>query len=350
MIQNKRYLSAQLIITILLTILMVGCSLSSSTTADAPAADNFDGTIDVQFSWFNNVEFAGFYEAAAKNYYNDADISVNLVEGGINASGYIDPVQQVLEGNADFGVIGSDQILLARSQGHPLVAVASIYQRSPVVLISAGDKGIISPRDLIGRKVGVQPTGSVTDIAYRAMLDKLNINQSQITEVTDVNFGSVDAIFDGQVDAMQAFLTNQGAVAQLRSEDVNLLWVSDYINMYSNVIFTTEAMIQNHPDVVRRFVQATVQGMETAVHNPDATAQLIVSQYASGSDLAAAQRGMRLSVPLIAPPGHNPGEMEVPVWNGAHEIMLDQGLLDAPLDNVASAYTVEFLSDEVATR
>lgn len=350
MIQKKRRYFAQLSILLLVVLLMAGCGLSTTSTTTAPMADTFDGTVDIQFSWFHNVEFAGFYQSVANQYYADENVSVNLLEGGINDNGYIDPVQQVLDGNADFGVIGSDQIFLARSQGHPLVAVASIYQQSPVVLISAGDKEIISPRDLVGRRVGVQPTGSVTDIAYRAMLDKLNINQSQITEVSDINFGSVDPIFDGEVDVMQAFLTNQGAVAQLRSKDVNLLWVSDYINMYSNVIFTTEAMVQNHPDVVRGFVQATVRGMETAVNNPDDTAELIVRQYAPNADLAAIQRGMRLSVPLISPPGHTPGAMDPTVWRSAQDIMLSQGLLDAPLDDITSAYTVEFLSNEVATR
>lgn len=351
MIQKKQRSFAQFLAILLLVALITGCGASAPTaTTSSPAADTFDGTVDIQFSWFHNVEFAGFYEAESNQYYEDADVEVNLLEGGINADGYIDPVQQVLSDKADFGVIGSDQILLARSQGQPLVAVAAIYQRSPVVLISASDKGIVSPSDLIGRRVGVQPTGSVTDIAYRAMLDRLNIDPSQITAVSDINFGSVDPIFNGEVDAMQAFLTNQGAVAQLRSEGVNVLWVSDYINMYSNVIFTTEAMIQNHPEVVRGVVQATVRGMETAVKSPDTTAQLIVNQYAAGADLAAVQRGMRLSVPLIAPPGHTPGAMDGPVWNGAHTIMLGQGLLDAPLDDVASAYTVEFLSDEIATR
>lgn len=350
MIQNKRHLLVQLTITVLLIAMTIGCNSAGSPTTGTTAADTFDGTVDIQFSWFHNVEFVGFYEAVAQNYYNDANIDINLLEGGINANGYIDPVQQVLDGQADFGVIGADQILLARSQGHDLVAVASIYQRSPVVLISTKDKGIISPRDLIGRRVGVQPTGSVTDIAYRAMLDKLNIDQAQIDETSDINFGSVDAIFNGEVDAMQAFLTNQGADAQLRSSDVNILWISDYVNMYSNVIFTTEAMIQNHPDVVRSFVQATVRGMEWAVHNPDQAAEQTVRQYSPNADLVAAQRGMRLSVPLINPPGHAPGEMEVPVWNNAHDIMLNQGLLAAPIDNVAAVYTLEFLDDAIAAR
>ena len=326
------------------TLLVTACG--GAAGSEQPAPPPIESS--VQFSWIHDVEFIAFYEADRQGYYADANLEVRLDAGGFDSNGaYIDPVQRVLNGEVDFGVAGADQILRARAQGQPVVAIASIYQRSPVVLMSLGEKNIVSPQDLVGQRIGTQPPSITVGIVYEALLRSQGIDHSELSETSEIDFSTVDPLFNDEVDVMQGFITNQAIQAQLRSDEVNLILMSDYgIDIYSNVIFTTEDMIANHPDRVEAFVRATTRGTQWAVDNPDEAADYALENYIEevpNVDVRAVQtRGMLASIPLLNPAGSRPGMMQAEAWQTAHEILLDQGLLDAPL-NLEEAYTLEFL-------
>ncbi|PKL41519.1 MAG: hypothetical protein CVV41_18185 [Candidatus Riflebacteria bacterium HGW-Riflebacteria-1] len=104
--------------------------------------------VALQLKWRHQFQFAGYYAALAKGYYRDAGLEVSLLEPG----DVPDPVHDVMGGHADFAVTGPD-LLLARAQGHPVVALAVIFQHSPEVLLARKDSGITSLHDLVGRRV-----------------------------------------------------------------------------------------------------------------------------------------------------------------------------------------------------
>jgi NitT/TauT family transport system substrate-binding protein len=121
-----------------------------------------------------------------------------------------------------------------------------------------------------------------------------------------------------------------------------VLLPSDYgIDLYANVIFTTEEMIKTEPDVVEAFVRATTRGMQRAIQDPDAATKLTLAR---GTDLnpASEAESMRLALPLMNPAGSQPGMMTAESWQTAYQILRDQGLLKQELD-VQQAYTLTFL-------
>jgi ABC-type nitrate/sulfonate/bicarbonate transport system substrate-binding protein len=326
-----------LVLTVVLTI---GCNSASQAAPATPKVQT-----SIQFSWLHTIEFVGFYEAIRQNYYADAGLEVRLDGGGFDADGnYIDPVKQVMEGKSDFGITGADVLLAARAQGQPIVAVAAIYQRSPVVLISLPEKNVIRPQDLIGKRVDTEP-GTTVDVAYRALLASQNIDRAQIIETPRTDF-TVAPLFNNSTDVLSGFITNDGVQAQQRREDVKFILMSDYgIDIYSNVIFTTEDMINNKPDLVKDFVAATVKGMQWAVNNPEQAAENVLTQYGDSMepDIKNTQlAGLLISIPLLNPAGSRPGMMTPDNWELAHQFLLDQEILQEPLD-IETAYNLTFV-------
>jgi NitT/TauT family transport system substrate-binding protein len=296
-------------------------------------------TVRVLLPWIHSVEYAGFYMAEAKGHYAKENLTVNVIEFDFNHPA--DPVAEVAAGNAEFGVSGAAAMLLGRAAGKSVVGTTTIYQKNPLVLATLKSRSLTQPADLIGKKVMIDTQGYDGAI-FAAMFVKMGINPTtQVTIVPRADF-SDNPLINGEVDAIDVFLENQPVKLERQGHPVNLISPSDYgVDLYANVIFTTEKRIAEEPDVVERFVRATLRGAQDAVNDPVGSVDLMLER-SSDLDRASEIESMRASLPLIVPAGSKPGMMSAQVWEQGHQIMLDQGLLTAPQD-IAKAYTLKFL-------
>ncbi|MEO8394046.1 MAG: ABC transporter substrate-binding protein, partial [Chloroflexota bacterium] len=321
--------------------LLASCaSVPGATVTPTPKTD-----VKVQLSWVDTIEFAGLYMAESQGYYADQGLNVELQKGGYDSQGnYIDPVQTVLDGQTSFGITGADVILTSRAEGKPLVAIASIYQRSPVALIALSSQNLLHPADLKGKRVATEP-GTSLGISYDALLASQHISHSDITEIPRTDF-TTQPLLSGEVDVLLSFVTDDAINARNFDKGSTLLLMSDYgIDIYTNVIFTTEDMIKNHPDVVERFVRATVQGLQTAVDDPESAANYVLDKFGATftTDYRALQQpGMLVSLPLLKPAGNQAGMMQPEKWERIYQILDSLGLLKQSVD-VQQAYTLDFL-------
>jgi len=333
--KEKSNLRRALFLLLLATSLIAGCATDAAETA-VP-----ESSISVQLSWFGTIEFAGFYAAIEHGYYAQENLDVQLLEGGFDDSGaYIDPVEKVLAGEADFGIFNADSLILARAAGNPVVALAAIYQRNPTVLFSLAEENIRTPQDLVGKRIGVS-FGS-DDIVFTALLHSQGVAASEVTMVPADP--SLNALLAGEVDAQMGFVTNEPVLLRQQGYEVNLILPSDYgIDLYSNLIFTSEDLVEKDPDLVTRFLQATLHGYEEAMDDPDHAAQLSVQRNPE-LDLDGELASMQASLPLLRPAGSPPGMMTVESWQAAYQFMLDQGLLDQPID-IGEVYDLSFLNE-----
>lgn len=327
------------VVIVMLSVVSIVVSACGGSEVEQPAVESTD--VRVQLSWVYNIEFSGLFAAEDQGYYADENLEVDIAAGGYDADGnYIDPVQSVLDGDADFGVAGGEVILQSRAGGAPIVAVASIYQRSPVAFISLAEREIVKPEDMVGQRVAVD-VGSAMEVAFGALLSAQGIDRDEITEVSREDYTGGPLIRD-EVDVMNGFITDEPVGMVLEGYEVNTILASDYgIDIYGDVFFTTEEFIATSPEVVERFLRATLKGYEDAVSDPEYAANLAVSWDESQS-LDYQIASMEASLPLINPAGSPPGMMYAEDWETAHEILLEQGFLDEPL-NVEDAFTVEFL-------
>ncbi|MBI5894548.1 MAG: ABC transporter substrate-binding protein, partial [Desulfobacterales bacterium] len=271
-------------------------------------------------------------------YYDAENLEVRFLEGGQG----IDPAQTLISGQAAFGVLSPEDILIKRAQGAPLTAIAAIYRRSAVVYAAKADSGIRRPADFLGKRLAALGTaGSVRDMEFQlqAMMKKLDLDLSQ-ARLLPYDSEYV-AFYKGDVDVTAAYLT--GGVVRMRQKGLklNLIWPGDYgVHFYSDTLATTETMIDQKPELVTRFLRATLKGWQHAIGDPE-MAVAATLRHAPDPDFQAAM--FEALVPLVHTGQDHIGWMRPEDWERMHQVLMAQKIIATPLD-MNKAFTIRFLA------
>ncbi|MCB9496793.1 MAG: ABC transporter substrate-binding protein [Fibrobacteria bacterium] len=233
----------------------------------------------IALNWFPEAEHAGFFAAQAANLYADAGVEVKLLPGGPGA-----PVlQQVATGRVDFGVSNADEVLIARSQGVPVVAVLAPIQTSPRVIMVHQGSGIRKLSDLRNLTLAIEPQAPFANFLKRKL---------PLEGVRFVPYGgSVAPFVADSTFAQQAYGISEPFVAQQKgAKPVNLL-VSDLgYNPYTSVLVVSEKTLKERPDLVKKVVRASQQGWGRYLQHPEA-ANAAIRAVNSQVDLPVLQFG-----------------------------------------------------------
>ena len=225
----------------------------------------------LQLTWYHEFQFAGYYAAQLKGFYQEEGLEVEIRE---RKPGLL-PVDAVLSGDADFGNATSD-IMLLRMQGKPVVALAVIMQHSPWVLLVRADSGITVPEDLIGKTVSMDM--SYRDVEIEAMFKNENISTGNMTVVRKEP--GVENLINGTVDARVSYMTSQPFDLQKQGFEARVLRPINYgIDFYGDTLFTTERQIRDHPQRVAAFRRASLRGWQYAMEHPEELIDYIYSTY-----------------------------------------------------------------------
>lgn len=310
-------------------------SIVAAALCGVLTAARADESITVRLKWFNQAQFAGFYVAKEKDYYKSEGLNVDIQPGGPD----FPAIQMVAGGNEQFGVTGADQILIARSKGVPVVALAVIFRRNPFVLFSLAKSGIKSPADYVGKNIGVKIGGN-EELIYRAVIAKAAVDKSKLNEVP-VKF-DISPLLAGTVDVWPGYLINEVLAAREKGFDVDIVSPADYgIDLYADTLFTTEKMLAEKPDVVRKFVAASLKGWSSAIGAPEEAAQMTV-KYGAKLTYEHEFAMMKASLPLLKPDAKPVGWMDAANWTAAQKLLVDAGFQKTPVD-VSKAFTVDFI-------
>jgi ABC-type nitrate/sulfonate/bicarbonate transport system substrate-binding protein len=248
---------------VLLVALFVGFYLSSSSTAYAVEK------ITLQLKWHHQFQFAGYYAAQSKGFYQQENLDVNIVEGGRN----VPALKQVLEGAAQYG-IGDADILLSRINGKPVVAIASIFQHSPYVLLSLRESKIKSPQDLIGKRIMLSNDQGATQ--FKAMMNKAGIGLEYVTVLPHT--WNLQDLVNGSVDVVSAYATVEPVQLEAMGYHPSILSNQDYgVDFYGDILFTSQREVVKHPERVDAFLRATKKGWAYAFEHREEIARLIAS-------------------------------------------------------------------------
>lgn len=157
--------------------------------------------IEVQLKWFHSFQFAGYYAAIEKGFYRDEGLEVGLREVD---PGH-DPIDEVIEGKADYGITDTS-LVLASLKNRPLILVAQIFQHSPLVLLTRKDSGLKTPFDLRGKKITSDFIGN-GNTQINALLYK---TLGSLDEVQKQPFSfRFEDLIDRKTDAISAYVTSQ---------------------------------------------------------------------------------------------------------------------------------------------
>ncbi len=288
----------------------------------AEAADRLV-PVTLQLKWRHQFQFAGYYAAVQQGFYRDAGLEVIIREA---AEGQ-DPVQPVLDGAAQFGVGGSD-LILHYAAGKPVVAVAAIFQHSPLVLAVPKRAGLESLHDLAGRPIALEPHSAELEAYLRAE----GVPPDRI--VTVPYAFDPQALAEGRLAALSAYSTDEPFVLHKAGIEVSLFTPrAAGIDFYGDVLFTSRALAENNPRLVQAFLEATRRGWQHALANPEDTADLILSRYSRRHSrehlLYEAEQMHRLILPDLVEIGY----MTLGRWQHVAKIYGELGLvpMDLPL-------------------
>jgi signal transduction histidine kinase/ABC-type nitrate/sulfonate/bicarbonate transport system substrate-binding protein len=229
--------------------------------------------VHLQLPWTHQFQFAGYYAAIEKGYYAKSGLHVVIHEGTPSTV-----IATVLNGQAQYGV-GHSELLWARLQGSPLIALAAIFQHSPSILLTK--KNIITPQDLIGKRVMISNKENITvngDAEFFDLFDKQSVDINKL-QILQSHFDINDLIND-KTDAVQAYITNEVYALQKTGYRFNIINPLDYgVDFYSNVLFTTEDEVNLHTERANLFRQASLDGWRYALEHEDEIIELLHKKY-----------------------------------------------------------------------
>lgn len=228
--------------------------------------------VAVQLKWGHQFQFAGYYAAKEKGFYAEEGLDVTLRLPDRQK----DYIQSVLDGDAVYGTADAG-LLLRWLEGEPVVILAQIFQHSPLVLITLKESGLLSPYELVGKKVMFTAGGRKEPQLAAMFLETLG--SVGMVKAAARPYDTADLV-SGKVDALAAYITDQLYTLEKQGVEFNIINPQSYgIDFYGDNLFTTEKEIAEHPQRVDRMVRATRKGWRYALDHPEEIINLIRSRY-----------------------------------------------------------------------
>jgi diguanylate cyclase (GGDEF)-like protein len=287
--------------------------------------------IVVQLKWVNQFQFAGYYAALEKGFYKEAGLDVILRPNGYNGS-FVSPVDAVVSGDAQFGISNSG-LVLDYLNGKPVVALAATLQHSAVSWLVLEKSGIRSIHDMVNKRLmTVFPLSESLELLEPFRAEGIDPKKLHLTQT----IFDLQPLIDGKIDAYDAYVTNEPFLLEQKGIPYRIIDPRTYgIDFYGDVLFTSQAELQNNPERVEAFRKASMDGWRYAMAHPDEIIDLIVNKYAPQKNrehLRFEARAMwNLMQPDIIEIGHmNPGRwLRIAEIMTEHNRIIDDKILDS---------------------
>ena len=222
--------------------------------------------------WLNQFQFAGYYIAKEKGFYDELGIDLEVIEYSDN----LDVSNKVIESTATYG-IGKSSLIIDKFAGKNIILLSSFFQNSPLVLLTLKTSNIKTPKDLIDKNVMITEDAK-NAIAIKAMIVSQGIKIDELN-IQNHSFDIKDLI-DGKTDAMACFSSNEPFILKEKNIKYNIINPSDYgFDFYEGILFTSEKELKENPTRVQNFNQASIKGWEYAFTHIEETAKIIYEKY-----------------------------------------------------------------------
>jgi NitT/TauT family transport system substrate-binding protein len=270
--------------------ILAGSALLVLAAAAAQAADK----VTIQLKWVTQAQFAGYYVAQDKGFYEAEGLDVTIKAGGPD----IAPTQVIAGGGADIVIDWMPSALASREKGVALVNVAQIFKKSGLMLTCLRDTGIKSPEDFRGRTLGVWFFGN--EYAFFNWMAKLGIPiEGGADGVTVVKQAfNVDPLLQRQADCISTMTYNeywQIIDAGISPDDLIVYKYEDQgMAMLEDGLYVIEDNLSDPAfvDKIARFIKASIKGWEYAGQNPDEAAEIVLENDSTGAQTEKHQKRM----------------------------------------------------------
>lgn len=308
------------------------CSSGSGAPDSTTQSDNGVkqlGSATILTNWFAQAEQGAYWSAQADGLAKKLGVDLTVQQGGPG----IQTIPQVAAGKADFGVGNADEILVAASNGLPIVAVMTGFDQNLQCLAYHKNTGITNLSDLNGKTV------STTQIPYWDYIKK----QFNITKAKDINITGLASFRKDQNMVLQCFLTSEPFVIKdMGMKDIGYFSVAKDggYNAYQNMLFTSTKFMTEHPDVVQAVVNASEQGWASLLENP-ANTKALITKTNPDTDPKVFDDAVALIKSDPALLGPTPGSMTDARWKELAGQLTEIGLLKSGFD-YTKAFTTKY--------
>jgi NitT/TauT family transport system substrate-binding protein len=278
-------------------------------------------------------QYAPFYVAVDKGYFADEGIEIEF-----DYSFETDGIALVGAEELQFAIVSGEQVVLGRAQGLPLVYVFEWFQQYPIALISRSDAGIETPEDLVGREIGLPGLFGASYVGYAALLSANGLSQEEAIP-NEIGFNQIESLLTGQSEAVVGYANNEPVQLANQGERINVIYVSDHIDLVANGIITNESTIENEPELVEGFVRAVFRGLSDTLDEPD-QAYEVSKKYVEGLD-DSRKDVLAASLPMWQ--ADTLGLTGESSWQRTQEVLLEIGFLDVAVEDLDAAFTNEFV-------
>jgi len=311
--------------------MMMGCGTQPADSQVTLPASN----VSLQLEWVHQAEFAGYYVANQEGLYSANGLEVKMISGGPT----VNPIDKVALKEVDFAIISNPiDLLKARQAGQHVVAVAALFQRDANVWISLAEKNITTPQALKGQRVGLKTT-AMTSFELLLATANMTLAEVQMVQLADP---TIRPLVAGEVDVLLGLVIDEPLLARRQGYNINVLTLADQgVILPSDLLIVHEDLLRDKPDLVKRFVQASLKGWEMTINQPKLglTATLRVDET-----LNVTQQTEMLAevIKLIQPDSNAIGFMNDDLWTKIIQLALAQKLVTQPIEP-HQAYTTQFL-------
>jgi NitT/TauT family transport system substrate-binding protein len=303
-------------------------SMIAAGCRSRPSTTNGLTPVRLQLDWYPQPEHGGFYAALLQGYYRAEGLDVTLIP----LPQYGSVAELVSTGRADFGLGSSDQILEWDSNGLPLIAVAATMQHDPQAIMVHKNSPVQDFKDLEGHTIATQ-TGA-TWLKYVIARYKLkNVRQIPTTL-------SIASFLADPDHVQQIFITSEPFFAKQAGAEIRTFLISSSGYDPYRVQFTSREFATRHPEIVTKFVHASIRGWNDYLQNPGPTnAHLLTLNPAlNPAEEAYTAQALREGGFVNAgdATGAQTGQMTATRWQTNYEQLKTLGILHGPIDPMAS--------------
>jgi NitT/TauT family transport system substrate-binding protein len=301
------------------------CLLAAFVGTSAARATDVNFITDFGY----NGRHSYFYVALDKGYYKAEGLDVTILRG----QGSIDAVKKVASGTAMIGFADAGALVLARSNDSiPVKLVMITYASPPHAIFAIAGNGIKTPKDLEGKTVA-DSAFSAIPLIFKAYAKAAGIDAQKVKWISAESSSLPSLLATGRVDAIGQFTVGQPLLeAAVKPKNVVRFAYKDAaLDYYGNGLVATEDTIKSNPDLLKKFVRATLKGMRDAFANP-AEAGAIMHKYHKEISPEVAQGETELVKELAVVPGQPLGAIDPKHIEATIEIMKESYPMKNPVD------------------
>jgi putative hydroxymethylpyrimidine transport system substrate-binding protein len=324
---------------------LLTCSLATAIAATAaPRRSRAADAASIALDWYPNANHAGLFWAQAEGLFREAELDITLETPA-------DPtavLQTVAGGRDTFGISYQPDVLLARAEQVPVVAIAALVPRPLLGVMSLKSSGIARPADLRGKTVGY--TGIPSQEAFlRTMLAADGVGMDEIT-LNNVEFNLLPTLISGQaVAVMGAYWTHETIVAELEGYPVDLMRVEDWgVPIYNElVLVASEETLATKRDLIDALLPAIRDGYLAAAADQTKAVDILVEAHPE-TERAVEEQGIALLAGLWTQPEPGFGVLDPAAWADFAGWMIEHSLLPDGF-SVEGAIAADLMPADAAT-